>query len=195
MTRSAQMASVRQRNTAPELALRKALWRAGLRYRLHVPLPGSPDFILTTPRIAVFVDGCFWHGCPLHYSRPRTHPKFWADKLLANVERDFRVDTELKVLGWSVVHIWEHEIGEQASLDRLVSIFAAQKSPMPSPIAFGEKGSLWWRCICGSIDCQVQRIEGNGSLSPRAKVRPTAAELRCRDCGQILWHLVTDDSS
>lgn len=110
LTRSEAMARVRSKNTAAELTLRRALWEKGLRYRVHAKLPGTPDLVFPGPRVAVFVDGCFWHGCKLHYTAPRANREFWAAKLARNISRDARVDLELAGLGWTVLRIWEHEV-------------------------------------------------------------------------------------
>ena len=99
------MARVRTRDTAPERALRKALWAAGIRgWRLHRPLPGRPDLSWPGRRIAVFVDGAFWHGHPDYY-RGQSGP-FWDAKIDRNRARDRRVDTELAQLGYEVVRVW-----------------------------------------------------------------------------------------
>ncbi|WP_255251850.1 very short patch repair endonuclease [Nitrosomonas ureae] len=82
------MSSVRGTNTKPELLLRKALWRRGLRYRLNSALPGKPDIVLARYKIAIFVDGCFWHSCPVHGSLPETNMPFWKNKIARNIERD-----------------------------------------------------------------------------------------------------------
>lgn len=98
------------RDTGPEMALRRALHALGLRYRLHHPgLPGRPDVALPAARLAVFVDGCFWHSCPEHGRTPRNNGGWWAAKLAANVERDRRKDAALAAAGWLPVHVWEHE--------------------------------------------------------------------------------------
>jgi DNA mismatch endonuclease (patch repair protein) len=111
LNRSEQMARIRGADTAPELVLRSSLWRSGLRYRLHVKgLPGRPDLVLSSSRVAVFVDGCFWHGCPEHYVRPRSRTRFWAEKLCRNVQRDCEQYAQLVSLGWRVVRLWEHEV-------------------------------------------------------------------------------------
>ena len=110
LTKSQQMARVRTRETAPEMALRRALWHRGLRYRLHPRLPGTPDLAFIGARVAVFVDGCFWHGCPLHYTPPRTNADFWLQKIDVNRARDARVDRQLLELGWRPVRVWEHTI-------------------------------------------------------------------------------------
>ncbi len=100
--RAPRMASIRKRNTKPELLLRRALWTAGLRYRKHpVNVVGTPDVVFRARRIAVFIDGCFWHGCPEHYRRPPTSDGgYWPAKLLRNVERDRRQTSALRDDGW-----------------------------------------------------------------------------------------------
>lgn len=111
LSRSEQMARVRGRDTAPERLLSRGLWAAGLRYRLQSKTPvGRPDLVILKYRLAVFVDGCFWHGCPDHYVRPRTHTGFWSRKLLSNVERDIWQTRELEASCWRVIRIWEHQI-------------------------------------------------------------------------------------
>ena len=104
------MRRVRRRDTAPEVALRSALHRAGVRFRLDASaLPGRPDIVLVRARVAVFVDGCFWHGCPEHFVPPKANRGFWAEKIRTNQERDRRSDIALADAGWRVVHVWEHE--------------------------------------------------------------------------------------
>lgn len=92
------------------MALRRACWSAGLRYRVHYKLPGRPDIAFPRAKLAVFVDGCFWHGCPAHGVSPKNNARFWRDKIRGNVERDARVTKELEALGWRVLRLWEHEI-------------------------------------------------------------------------------------
>src|SRR5438046_1780836 len=110
--RSLLMARVRRSGTAPELALRTVLHRAGYRYRLNSgsDLPGTPDLVLRRFSLAIFVDGCFWHGCRQHGSVPKTNTHFWTAKILRNQERDKEVDRSLKSLGWKVCRVWEHEL-------------------------------------------------------------------------------------
>lgn len=97
-------------DTAPELALRKALTARGLRYRLHRrDLPGTPDIAFISARVAVFVDGCFWHGCADHGVLPKANREWWQAKLAANRARDARKDQALVDTGWLPVHVWEHE--------------------------------------------------------------------------------------
>jgi DNA mismatch endonuclease (patch repair protein) len=106
------MQSNRPKNTGPELAVRSALHRAGLRFRIHYrPLRGikrEVDIAFTGPRVAVFVDGCFWHGCPLHATRPATNVEWWATKLDGNIGRDRLTDEALTKAGWLVLRFWEH---------------------------------------------------------------------------------------
>jgi DNA mismatch endonuclease (patch repair protein) len=104
------MSRIRGRNTKPEIALRAVLWSLGVRYRLHYPIAGRPDVVFPRERVAVFVDGCFWHGCPEHSVKPKTNSAFWRDKLGKNVERDRRNEIELTEIGWVFVRFWEHEV-------------------------------------------------------------------------------------
>jgi DNA mismatch endonuclease (patch repair protein) len=121
--RSRMMASVRQRNTAPEMTVRSALHRLGYRYRLHVAkLPGTPDIIFPSRRLAVFVHGCFWHrhGCRLT-TTPRTRQAFWSKKFHHNQERDRVVRAKLDAAGWTVHEVWECETKTGSYLNPLVS--------------------------------------------------------------------------
>lgn len=131
LTKSQQMALVRSKHTAPELALRKALWARGLRYRLHHKLPGSPDISFIGQRVAVFVDGCFWHGCPDHYSRPRTNCEYWDAKLRRNIARDAEAQRKLHDLGWCAVRIWEHDLRRHPAriVDRIASLVSDRTQP------------------------------------------------------------------
>ena len=109
---SSRMKSQRTRDTAPELMLRRALWRRGLRYRIDSrPLPGRirPDIVFPGARVAVFVDGCFWHSCPDHGTMPRANRDWWGAKLTANRERDERGVAALEAAGWLALRVWEHE--------------------------------------------------------------------------------------
>ena len=104
------MSHVRSRNTGPELILRRALWRQGARYRLNSKLTGKPDLLFPSAHLAVFVDGCFWHGCPLHAAQPKTNAMFWRAKLEANKRRDIVVNATLAAEGWRVLRVWQHEL-------------------------------------------------------------------------------------
>lgn len=104
------MSTLRTSGTAPELALRRELHRRGLRFVVNVGnLPGRPDVVLTRARIAVFVDGCFWHGCPKHAVPPKANAAWWLAKLNGNRERDRRTSAALTDMGWLVIRAWEHE--------------------------------------------------------------------------------------
>ena len=116
---SLRMSRQRTRDTAPERALRRLLHARGLRYRVDAVLPGLPrrraDILFPRQRVAVFVDGCFWHACPEHKTAPRSNADWWATKLARNVQRDRETDTHLAELRWKVVRIWEHEDPECAA--------------------------------------------------------------------------------
>jgi DNA mismatch endonuclease (patch repair protein) len=103
----------RRTDTRPEIALRRELHRRGLRYRkdalLRVDdLRVRPDIVFPRQQVAVFVDGCFWHGCPEHGNQPRKNVDYWSAKLERNRQRDRHIDQTLRAVGWSVVRIWEH---------------------------------------------------------------------------------------
>jgi DNA mismatch endonuclease (patch repair protein) len=116
---SARMSVARRRDTAPELALRHALHAAGLRFRVHYPVPGQRrrtiDIAFTRARVAVFVDGCFWHGCPEHGTRPSQNTDWWQTKIGANRDRDANTNSVLSDAGWVVVRVWEHEAAWSAA--------------------------------------------------------------------------------
>lgn len=128
LTRSEMMARVRAKDTAPELAVRRALWASGLRYRLHDKgLPGRPDIVLSSRRVVVFVHGCFWHGhqgCPRHQT-PKTRPEFWAEKIRRNRERDQAAVKALAESGWTVITAWACEIEKPERLATLANEIAA----------------------------------------------------------------------
>jgi len=116
---SLRMARVRQKGTDVELSLRKELHARGLRYRLQRQLLTKPrrvaDIVFPRSRIAVFVDGCFWHGCPEHGSWPKSNAQFWRDKIEANRARDADTDRRLSASGWRVIRIWSHERASEAA--------------------------------------------------------------------------------
>ncbi len=118
------MRSNRRVDTKPEVALRSLLHRRGLRFRRDYPvrLPNGktvhPDIAFTRKKIAIFVDGCFWHSCPEHGTTPKTNQDYWIPKLQQNVERDRNTDEGLQTIGWRVIRIWEHVSLDEA--ERLV---------------------------------------------------------------------------
>src|SRR5687767_797945 len=107
------MESQQRRNTRPEIALRSELHRRGLRFRVERPplvgMRSRADVVFVAARVAVFVDGCFWHSCPAHGSEPKNNHEWWARKLKSNVARDERIRRTLAEAGWLALRIWEHE--------------------------------------------------------------------------------------
>lgn len=124
--RSEIMRSIRSKDTSPELKVRKALHRLGLRYRLHRQnLPGTPDLVLSKYKIIVQIRGCFWHqhGCKKS-SIPKSNEQYWITKLEKNKNRDFRTDQQLVQLGWHVIVIWECEVGSEVQLaNRITQVY------------------------------------------------------------------------
>ncbi|WDZ84541.1 very short patch repair endonuclease [Micromonospora cathayae] len=124
------MKKQRSKNTQSELRVRQALHRAGFRYRLHIPVPGKPrrsiDIAFPRTKIAVFVDGCFWHGCPEHGGEALNNKDWWRNKIAQNKARDEDTSRHLVAAGWTVLRFWEHEnpvevaaaIGRQLELAR-----------------------------------------------------------------------------
>ncbi|MFC8200618.1 very short patch repair endonuclease [Streptomyces sp. NPDC057298] len=104
------------RDTAPEVAVRRLLHAAGMRYRVNVPVPGIPrrtiDVVFPRAKIAIFMDGCFWHGCPVHATRPKANAEWWRAKLDKNMARDLETTEHLAAGGWTVLRFWEHESAE-----------------------------------------------------------------------------------
>lgn len=107
------MSAQKRTGTEPEMLLRMHLHAMGLRYRVNLPISGLPrrraDVTFTRAKLALFVDGCFWHRCPEHATDPATRGAWWEQKLKANVTRDRATDEHLQGLGWRVMRFWEHE--------------------------------------------------------------------------------------
>lgn len=200
LTRSENMSRIRGKDTKPEILLRKALWAKGLRYRLHFDLPGHPDLVFSKSRLAVFVDGCFWHGCPYHYSAPRTRADFWKSKLRRNVLRDMEVEDRLKAMDWRVLRIWQHELKDLGSVmeriigimetDSVAPVYFRPKINMDTTIAepvasYGKQETEWRKCPCGSRDVRVLEVSGQGSLRPNVDRRPVGLELICGKCRNV----------
>ena len=144
MDTSYRMKRVRRENTDLEMKLRRALWARGVRYRIHPQtIEGRPDIGVASRRIAVFVDGCFWHGCPICRDIPKTHRDFWKSKFRYNRARRLKVRRILHQAGWTVLEIWGHEI--EKDLSRVVERVA---------LAFGSpnrKAACRARCGFGSL--------------------------------------------
>ena len=139
--RAANMRSNRRTDTKPELALRAALHALGYRYRkdFRLDLPARrvrPDIAFTRRKVAVFVDGCFWHACPDHGGKPKNNEWYWSPKLTRNVERDRAADEALAQAGWTVVRLWEHVPLEDA-VSAVVAVVGTPatgpKPPAPEP--------------------------------------------------------------
>jgi DNA mismatch endonuclease (patch repair protein) len=124
---SRRMSVYPRRETRPEVALRSALHRRGLRFRVHYPVPGSPrrkiDVAFPGAKIAVFVDGCFWHACPEHAVMPKANSEWWAWKLHGNTSRDAETTEMLEQAGWQVIRLWEHQTPEDGAA-QVVSMLA-----------------------------------------------------------------------
>ena len=135
------MSRIRSKDTGPELALRRALWRLGLRYRLHIRhLPGTPDLAFPSTRVAVFVDGDFWHGRVLRESGkcPAHNGAAWQAKLGRNAARDARVDGDLRALGWLPLRFWASDVlrGTDAYAASVADAVRARR-PLPRPAVRG----------------------------------------------------------
>jgi DNA mismatch endonuclease (patch repair protein) len=129
------MSRQRRRDTEPERLLRSLLHRMGLRFRVHRrPVPGlrrEADLVFGPARVAVFVDGCFWHRCPDHGTFPRANGSWWDAKLAANVARDLDTDRKLAAAGWTVVRVWEHETPAEAAT-RVADVVRRRRPSSPS---------------------------------------------------------------
>jgi DNA mismatch endonuclease (patch repair protein) len=146
------MAANQRRDTGPELRLRSLLHGLGCRFRVDFPIavpgrrPVRPDIAFTRFRIGVFVDGCFWHGCPQHWSPPKSNRGYWTEKIEHNRERDRRADRLLTEAGWLVIRIWEHEQTERAAEMVLAALAERRASggvsaTLPPAVANGGHGA------------------------------------------------------
>lgn len=126
------MRSNKSRDTLPELAVRRELHRRGYRYRVSMrPVPGlrrTADIVFTRRRVAVCLDGCFWHGCPEHHTVARTNADFWASKVKANKERDSQTTRLWRQAGWTVLRFWEHELVDQV-VDSIALVLRSLQRP------------------------------------------------------------------
>lgn len=125
---SARMSRQGSRDTAPEVAVRKLLHASGMRYRVNVPVPGMPrrtiDIAFPKVKIAVFLDGCFWHGCPEHATHPRVNAEWWRAKLDKNTARDLETTEHLAAEGWTVLRFWEHEVPDDVASAVRATVFS-----------------------------------------------------------------------
>ncbi|MDB1090180.1 very short patch repair endonuclease [Streptomyces sp. ACA25] len=133
--RSRNMAAIKRRDTKPERTIRSLLHSAGKRYRVDFRLElrsarPRPDIVFTRARVAVFVDGCFWHCCPEHGRQPGVNGGYWGPKLARNVARDRAADEALTAAGWTVVRVWEHEAPEEAA-ERIIAVVDAAGPASP----------------------------------------------------------------
>ncbi|WP_278236065.1 very short patch repair endonuclease [Isoptericola sp. AK164] len=132
-TVSRRMSRAKRRDTAPEFSLRLRLHALGLRYRVAYPVPGqrrrSIDIAFTRARLAVFVDGCFWHGCEEHGIMPTANSEWWRTKIGANKSRDRDTDRVLMQQGWMVLRVWEHEEPATA-VDRIAATYHSRMNPV-----------------------------------------------------------------
>jgi DNA mismatch endonuclease (patch repair protein) len=124
----------KRRDTLPEMQIRRLVHSAGLRYRVdHPPLQSQrrlrADLVFTRLKIAVFIDGCFWHGCPRHYKPSRTNTEYWTNKIENNRARDARTDEQLKISGWSVLRFWAH-VPPDVAAQEIVALVRARQSGM-----------------------------------------------------------------
>ncbi|MFE7568104.1 very short patch repair endonuclease [Streptomyces sp. NPDC057539] len=114
------MQAIRSRDTAPERLIRRLVHAQGLRYRVAArPLPDlrrTADMVFRPAKVAVFIDGCYWHGCPDHYVPPKTNSGYWSDKVARNMARDRDTDQRLTDAGWTVLRFWEHESPDTCAL-------------------------------------------------------------------------------
>lgn len=136
------MQSTRQRDTAPELSLRRALHACGLRFRVNrAVMPGSRrvDVVFGPAKVAVFVDGCFWHLCPLHRSFPKANARWWLEKLRMNHQRDLDTNRQLRKAGWHVERVWEHESIEKAAR-RIVAVVRCRRKSYVADAAACRRG-------------------------------------------------------
>jgi DNA mismatch endonuclease (patch repair protein) len=134
---SAVMRANKRENTRPEVAVRSILHRQGHRFRKHIRIDAGevrvrPDVAFTRQKLAVFIDGCFWHGCPDHGNAPRANATYWRWKLARNKSRDIRVDTALRQAGWTVLRLWEHVPAEEAAEVVVSHLGNAARTETPS---------------------------------------------------------------
>lgn len=111
--RSQVMRAVKSKDSKIEVKVRSALWQLGFRFRKNVnTLPGKPDIVFSKKKAVIFIDSCFWHGCPKHLRKPSSNQEYWNKKIARNIERDVEVNTIYQNMNWKLLRIWEHELKE-----------------------------------------------------------------------------------
>ncbi|MFC4516026.1 very short patch repair endonuclease [Streptomyces ehimensis] len=127
------MQAIRSKDTKPEQLIRRLVHAQGLRYRLHArPLPDlrrTADLVFRPVKVAVFIDGCYWHGCPEHYAAPRLNAGYWSDKVARNMARDRDTDERLTAAGWLVLRFWEHEPSDVCADKIALTVLARRAAP------------------------------------------------------------------
>ncbi|MFJ6939086.1 very short patch repair endonuclease [Streptomyces sp. NPDC101132] len=127
------MQAIRSRDTKPEQLVRRLVHAQGLRYRVSAkPLPDfrrTADMVFRPTKVAVFIDGCYWHGCPEHYVAPKTNPGYWSDKVARNIARDRDTDRQLEEAGWTVLRFWEHEAPETSANEIVLTVNRLRHKP------------------------------------------------------------------
>lgn len=120
------MQAIRSRDTKPERLIRRLVHANGLRYRVAArPLPDlrrTADLVFRPAKVAVFIDGCYWHGCPEHYVSPKTNPGYWSEKVARNIARDRDTDEQLTAAGWLVLRFWEHQSSDACALSIISAV-------------------------------------------------------------------------
>ncbi|MFI6557788.1 very short patch repair endonuclease [Streptomyces griseus] len=128
------MQAIRSRDTKPERLIRRLVHANGLRYRVAArPLPDlrrTADMVFRPAKVAVFIDGCYWHGCPEHYVSPKTNPGYWSEKVARNVARDRDTDERLSAAGWLVLRFWEHQRSDACALS-IISAVRERRNDLP----------------------------------------------------------------
>jgi DNA mismatch endonuclease, patch repair protein len=188
--RSANMRANRRTNTKPEVVLRAALHRLGYRYRKdhRLDLAGGvrvrPDIVFTARKVAVFVDGCFWHVCPEHGREPTVNEWYWTPKLRRNVERDRAADAVLAAAGWKVVRVWEH-----TAVDDALAVVLAVLGPRTRIAAAQAAASGLAACgaggVVGGVAASGRAVSGAGGVVGGVAASGGAVEPG-RDQGQVM---------
>ena len=172
------MKANRRTDTKPELALRHALHRLGYRYRKDYRLDLDsgrrvrPDVVFTARKLAVFVDGCFWHACPEHGSKPKANEWYWGPKLVRNVERDRTNDAALMLAGWTVVRLWEHVPVDEAVTTVVTALAAAGATVKGSAV----KGSAVESAAVEVAAVEVAAVEGRPAAEDQPPGNPASGD-------------------